>query len=202
MAKVSTDKTAPQIGMPVGSRKEVEDLGVPTRNISTCSAHSMDNRGCAFRDICDRDHRDTRPRYEIVQKISSSGNIRRYHAPCFMVVPKEASATDNGELYEVIGGEGDTYYGRGSVKRHLKRDPNCNDCTHGRCEAWDDREDLEFHCPEFPAAATHPELVKFARKIMARKGGAIKAKAAIKARLLGGEEEPEVPEKTHATKSK
>lgn len=191
MALVTNEKEAPQLGTPVGSRAEVEALGCPLRNIATCSAHTADNMGCHFFGICDRDFRGTRPQNQIVQRISSNGGVRRYHAPCFAIVPKEAVASDNQELYEVIGGEGDTYTGRGSVKRHPKRDPNCNDCSQGKCEAWDDKEDIEYLCPEFPAAATHPELVKFARKIVARKGGAVKQKAAIRARLLGGEDDPD-----------
>jgi len=184
------------IVQPVGSRKEVEDLGCPLRNIGTCSQPAPGNMGCVSFSICDREWRGDRPRNEIVQRISSAGGIRVYHAPCFAIIPKEAAANDNQELYEVIGGESvpgepDTVYvSRGSVKRHPRRDPNCNDCSLGKCEAWDDKEDIEYTCTRFPAAATHKELVKFARKIVARKGGAIKQKAAIKARLLGGEDDP------------
>ena len=196
MALVTNEKEAPQIFRPVGSRREVEDLGCPLRNIATCSAHTSDNMGCAAFGICDREWRGDRPRNEVVQRISSAGGVRVYHAPCFANVPKEAAANDNGELYEVLEvespeGEPDTkYIGRGSVKRHPKRDPNCNDCQLGKCEAWDDREDIEYACTKYPAAATHPELVKFARKIVARKGGAVRQKAAIKAKLLGGEDDP------------
>jgi hypothetical protein len=194
VALVTNEKEAPQLSQPVGSRQEVEDLGCPTRNISTCSLHTPDNMGCEQFRVCDREWRGTRPRNEIVQRISAAGGVRVTHMPCFAIIPKELAANDNGELYEVIGGEGETYSGRGSVKRHPHRDPDCNDCSLGKCEAWDDREDLEFHCPEFPAAATHKELVKFARKIVARKGGAVRQKAAIKARLLGGDEPEEVSE--------
>jgi len=191
MAVVSTEKDAPQIGVPVGSRERVEALGVPTRNIATCSAHTPDNRGCPMWAICDRAFKGDRPHNQIVRRISSSGGLRVYHAPCFDIVGKEETANDNDELYEVIGGEGDSYEGRGSVKKHPKRDPNCNDCSQGKCEAWVDVENAEFTCPQFPDPETHRELVRFARKKVARMGSAVKQKAAIKARLLGGVEEPE-----------
>lgn len=191
MALVTNEKEAPQISTPVGSIKEVEALGCPTRNIATCSRHTQDNRGCPFFDICDREHKGERPRFEVVRRISGNGGIRVYHAECFNVVPKEATASDNQELYEVIGGEGDVYVGRGSVKKHPKRDPNCNDCAQGKCEAWIDVEDLEYTCPTFPPAAQHRELIKFERKNVARRGSAIKQKAAVKTRLLGESDTPE-----------
>jgi hypothetical protein len=206
VALVTNEKEAPQIVRPVGSRKEVEDLGCPLRNIGTCSQHSPTNMGCDAFNICDREWRGERPKNEVVQRISSSGGVRIYHAPCFANVPKESTANDNQELYEIMAVESDSgepdvvYIGRGSVKRHPKRDPNCNDCSLGKCDAWDDKDDIEYTCNKFPAAATHPELVKFARKIVARKGGAIRQKASIKARLLGGEDDP-VAEETDIAKN-
>ena len=92
MAVVSTEKDAPQIGVPVGSRERVEALGVPTRNIATCSAHTPDNRGCPMWAICDRAFKGDRPHNQIVRRISSSGGLRVYHAPCFDIVGKEGTA--------------------------------------------------------------------------------------------------------------
>lgn len=199
MAKVSTDQDAPQIWRPVGSRQEVEDMEIPTRNIATCSAHvegKDGNAGCPMWRNCDRAYKGSRPHFEIVRKISgSNGGVRTYAAECFNIIPKELTANDNGDLYDVIGGEGDTYLARGSVKRHVKRDPDCNDCAEGKCNTWDDVEELEHVCPTFPAAATHPELAKFARRIMARRGTSVKQKAAIRASLLGGEDDKDTDEK-------
>ena len=202
MAKVSDDRNAPpQIGRPIGSLAEVQALGVPTRNIATCSAHTeRENMGCPMRHLCDRDFRDARPQNEIVQIISSDGNVRTTILPCFDTVKMEAELEDNGGLITVIGGENDKFHTRGSVKRHPERDPNCNDCAKGKCEAYDDVEDIALTCPEFPPAALHDELKKFARRIEARHLGSSRKREQVRAALLGGEDDvpSEKPKKAHA----
>lgn len=195
MAKVSVEQDVPQIGVPVGSKAEVEALGVPTRNIATCSARTHDNHGCPMWEFCDREFQGTRPQNQIVRRTNTAG-VRTYAAPCYDIVPREYTANDNGELYEIVGGEGETYQYRGSRKRHEKRDPDCNDCAAGKCNVFDDVEDLEATCPEFPPAAVHPELKKFARKIVARQQTSVRQKAAIRNSLLGGDDVDEKDEKS------
>ena len=191
MAKVSDTKNAPpQIGRPVGSLEEVRALGVPTRNIATCSAHAeRDNMGCPVWEWCDRAYRGTAPQNEIAEYIGPEGDTRDVVRPCFDWVKEEVESLENGTLITIKGYAGEKYYARGSVKRHVERDPDCNDCTKGKCEAYDDSDAIEHVCPEFPAAAVHPELRKFARKMDARSKGAQRTRAARRVALLGGNDE-------------
>lgn len=169
MARVNIEADVPQIGRPVGSKEEIEDLGIPTRNIATCSRHlDRENMGCAMYDNCDRAFRGTTPENEIYTIVKPGGELRTTHGPCFDNVALELSSDANGGYVEIVGCQGDTYLGRGSVKLHKKRDPDCNDCFDGKCIAYVDKDDIEVNCPVFPKAATHPELLKFAR----RKGAA------------------------------
>lgn len=191
MARVQMDDEAPQIGRPVGSKEEVEELQIPTRNISTCSVRQdRENYGCPLWKFCDRSFRGNRPRYQVFRSIKKNGDERISHGPCFDVVQAELNATANGGMVEVLEEyqEGDTYVSRGSVKRHPKRDPNCNDCSDGKCVAYDDKEDVEFKVPVFPPAAEHRELRKYARAISARNRQSKQKKEAIKNRLLTNED--------------
>lgn len=202
MAKVSHEHDIPQIPTPVGSLEEVRALNVPTRNIATCSERdSAKNFGCPEHPHCDRAFRGDRPRNEIVRKIGRGGDVRTVCQACFVTVREEINQDDKGVLVQVIGGEGDDYEYRGSVKAHIKRDPNCNDCSQGKCDKWVDHDGvhaplLKGTCPAFPAAATHPELVKFARRAEARMTGSQQRRAAMERKLLGGDDEaPEKPGK-------
>lgn len=195
MARVAQDHDVPQIAVPVGSREEVEALGVSTRNIATCSKRTdRDNFGCPMRDRCDREHRDTRPHNEIVETIGTTGDVRVGVCACFVTVRAEVDSEDKGTLVRVIGHEGDTFKYRGSRKLHVTRDPNCNECMQGKCEKYVDDE-FESVCEQFPAAATHPELRKFARRREARIGGSVSRRAAIERKLLGGADDESAPEK-------
>ena len=191
MAKVSDRNDAPpQIGRPVGSLAEVKALGVPTRNIATCSAHTeRENMGCPVYELCDRRFRDTRPQNEVGEYVGAEGDLRRVVRPCFDWVKEEAESYENGTLITIIGYAGDPYTIRGSEKKHRERDPNCNDCSAGKCVAYVDRDDLPMICPEFPAAAVHQELQKFARKLLAKAEGAVRARKARTLALLGGGED-------------
>ena len=195
MAKVSIEHDVPQIASPVGSLAELRKLGVPSRNIATCSERdSAKNFGCPQWDNCDREHRGERPHNEIVRTIGMNGDVRTACQACFVTVLAEKNADDKGVLVQVVGHEGEKFKYRGSVKLHITRDPNCNDCAQGKCDKWVDRDDLDGVCHQFPAAATHPDLVKFARRLEARATGSQIRKAAIEKALLGGDDEPEVPE--------
>lgn len=174
MAKVNLDNDYPQISRPVGSSAEVLELSVPLRNVATCCAHAEGENGqmgCPMWKSCDRAFRGDRPQNEIMKVITKEGGIRVYHAPCFDNVKRELELDATGGYAEVIGVEGDTYLCRGSVKRHVTRNPDCADCVKGECNIWDDRDDIEQLCPEFPRAADHPELQKFSRIKVARERG-------------------------------
>jgi len=191
MARVSLENKIPQIGKPVGSRDRVEALTgeVGLRNIATCSRfQERVNRGCSEYGECDREFRGTRPHNEIVHITTADGNVRTQCMACFETVRKERDADAKQMLIEVIGGEGDEYTYRGSVKLHPKRDPNCNKCAEGKCEAYVDKDDLKATCPPFPEPEEHRELVKFARIREAR--GRIKGntKAALRRRIFGPED--------------
>lgn len=192
MARVQMDDDAPQIGRPVGSKEEVEELGVSTRNIATCSLRQdRENFGCPMWKSCDRVFRGTRPQNQVYQITKKGGETRISHGPCFDVVQMELNAEANGGYVEVLDEfkEGMSYISRGSVKRHKKRDPDCDDCQNGRCTVYDDKDDIEFLCPEFPPAAEHRELRKFARSMKARARGRKQKREAIKSRLLEGDGE-------------
>lgn len=197
MARSTVENDTPQVSTPVGSLEEVKALGVPTRNICTCSEREdKKNAGCPVWDFCDRKFRGTRPQFQIYQLVTREGNTRITHDACFNIVRKEMDADDKRQLVEVIGGEGDEYTYRGSVKLHPVRNPNCNECAQGKCEKWEDRSDLKFTVPEFPPAADHDELVKYSRKIDARQRGGVIKKADRREALLGPtDEEPKAAEK-------
>lgn len=190
MARVSMkDNAPPQIGHPVGSLEELRALGLndrEMRNIRSCSA------SCPVFEICDRSYRGTRPQNEVVRKVNRAGKVRVYVAPCYDTVQKESVAAENFESYTIIGGEGDEYTYKGSEKLHSVRDPNCNDCTHGRCEKYQNRNDLKAICPAFPPAAEHPELVMFAERVQARQSTGVRKAEAIKEALLSGAAEVNV----------
>lgn len=191
MAKVSLDHKIPQIVKPAGSRDDVESLtgDVGLRNISTCSARvERHNFGCQEYPNCDRDFRGTHPQNEIVRITTADGNLRTQCMACFETVRKEREADGKQMLVEVIGGEGDTFQYRGSIKLHPKRDPNCNKCSEGKCEAYVDKEDLEMICPPFPPAEEHRELIKFARIREARGRISTKTKSALRRRIYGPED--------------
>lgn len=185
MAKVSLDNKAPQINRPVGSLDELKVLGVPTRNICSCSDRAVGNAGCPVDYACDRAWKGTRPQMQVIRLTTKDGRVRVSESPCFNVIKKELDAEDKGNLVEVIGGEGDEYTYRGSVKRHPVRDPNCNYCAQGKCELWDDKNDLKKTCAEFPPAATHPELVKFAHKVRAKTETGVQKRENLKEQLYG-----------------
>lgn len=192
MAKVSLDSKAPQISRPVGSLDELRELGVPTRNISTCSERDGNNNaGCPMWYACDRTFRDTRPHMQIGRITTRDGRVRTSCGPCFNWLRKELDADEKGNLVEIIGGEGDTYTYRGSVKRHPVRDPNCNYCAQGKCDLWDDVDNLTAVCPEFPKAATHPELIMFAHKVRAKVETGVQKKESIRQQLYGPDEPKE-----------
>jgi hypothetical protein len=202
MARVQVDQDVPQIGRPVGSREEIEAMGLPTRNIATCSAHQdRENMGCPVWRNCDREFRGKRPQNQPYQITKSGGEVRTTCGACFDVVALELQVEANGGLVEVIGKEGTTYLGRGSIKRHKKRDPDCDDCHNGKCNAYDDVEDLEFTCPKFPPASTHKELRKFARAIAAKNRGRQSRRQNIKDRLLGEDDPIEEKPSGRAAKS-
>lgn len=188
MANVSLDHKIPQIGQPVGSRSEVLDLGIPSRNIASCSRpEEKENRGCPRWDQCDRAFRGERPQNEAVRMITGEGNVRVTVNPCFVNVKKELEADDKGMLIEVVAREGEKYTYRGSVKV----DDKCPDCLRGECRRphmYEDRDDLEAVVPTFPPAEEHPELVRFARMREARVGSSRNKKAALKQRLLPADE--------------
>jgi hypothetical protein len=123
-----------------------------------------------------------------VRKVNSAGKVRVYQAPCFDTIPREAVAADNHELYDIIGGEGEEYTYTGSVKKHPVRDPNCNACAQGRCEAYENRNDLKAVCAEFEPAAEHHELVQFAERVRARTTTGVRKKEAVRESLLPGSE--------------
>ena len=184
MAKVSMkDNAPPQIGYPVGGLEELRALGLDDkalRNIRSCS------ESCPVWYICDRSFRGTRPQLEVVRKVNRNGKIRVYVGPCYDTVHHESVAADNFESYTIIGHEGDEYTYKGSEKLHPQRDPNCNDCSHGRCEKYVDRNDLKVTCPTFPPAAEHPELVMFAERVAARQSTGVRTKEALDRALLPG----------------
>lgn len=174
MARVNLEEDYPQISQPVGSSKEVQDLEVPLRNVATCTVHSegeSGSMGCPVWKLCDRAYRGSRPQNEIMKTITKEGGIRVYHDACFNNIRREVQLDKSGGYAAVIGSEGDTYLSRGSVKRHPKRDPDCPDCIKGECNIWDDKTDIPQLCPEFPAAADHDELKKFAMIKEARERG-------------------------------
>lgn len=178
----------PQISRPVGSSEEVDALQVPLRNIATCCERDANKAlGCSMYGNCDREFRDTRPQNQIFTNVKKNGEIRTTHGACFEVVKLEIEAEMNGGYIEVIGGEGDVYESRGSVKKHPKRDPDCGDCQKGECVAYVDREDLEYLCPPFPPAEEHKELRKFARLRTARAKGKARERTAKKNSLLNNE---------------
>lgn len=188
MARVSLDNDYPQIARPVGSSEEVKALDVPLRNVATCCAH-VDGKdgamGCPrYSEQCDREYRGTRPRMEVMKVITKEGGIRVYHAPCFDNVGREIELEAQGGYAEVIGQEGDTYLSRGSVKRHIKRDPDCPDCARNDCNIWDDKDDIPQECPPFPKAEEHEELKKFANIKKARERGHIVKRSQQAERLL------------------
>ena len=188
MAKSLVENSTPQVFTPVGSLAEVKALGILTRNVCTCSEpEDKRNAGCEMYARCDRKFRDTRPQFQIYRFITSEGNIRTTHDACYNLVRKEVDAEGKRQFIEVIGGEGDSYTYRGSVKAHPVRDPNCNFCTQGKCEKWVDREDLVFDVPEFPPASENAELIKFARKVDARNQTGVIKTAARRDALLGPE---------------
>lgn len=188
MAKVSLDNKAPQINRPVGSLDELKVLGVPSRNICTCSDRAEGNAGCPVAWACDREWKGERPQIQIMRLTTRDGRVRVSESPCFNVIKKELDADDKGNLVEIIGGEGDEYTYRGSVKRHLTRDPNCNYCAQGKCDLWDDRDDLKKIAAAFPPAATHPELVKFAHKVRAKTETGVQKRENLKEQLYGASE--------------
>lgn len=174
MAKVSIKDELPQIGLPVGSKEELAALGITgknLRNISTCSAHEEFNMGCPLYENCDRAWRDARPQNQVAEEVKPDGNMRRYHAPCFYVVGRELVAEKNGGYVEVIGGEGMTYKGRGSERRHP--DPvkgaaaGCIACAERKCIVYDDKDDIPVTCPPYPLAEEHVDLRRFARIVKA-----------------------------------
>lgn len=188
MARVALDHKVPQLGMPVGSKSEVEDLDIPTRNIATCSRRvDRENFGCPMYPHCDREFRGQRPQNEVVRTITSDGNLRVTVNPCFVNVRKERDADAKGVLIQVIAHEGEEYTYRGSVKVAS----DCPDCARGECKRghlYEDREDLKAVCPPFPQAAAHRELQKFARLREAKLGTSTNKKAALKRQLLGPDE--------------
>lgn len=192
MAKVSLDHKVPQIGMPVGSKAEVEALGIPTRNIATCSRRvDRENAGCPMREHCDRDFCGTRPQNEAVRMITSDGNLRVTVNPCFINVRKEREADGKGMLIEVIAREGEEYTYRGSVKV----DADCPDCKRGECKRphmYRDSDELKAVVPAFPPAAEHKDLKRFARLREARTETSTNKKAALRKQLLGGDENAKV----------
>lgn len=192
MARVSLEHKVPQIVKPVGSRDEVESLAgdVGLRNISTCSRRQeRTNFGCALYEDCDRDFRGTRPHNEGVRITTSDGNLRVQCMACFETVRKEREADAKGMLVEVIAQEGESITYRGSVKMHPKREPTCNKCSEGKCEAYIDVEDLEMTIPKFPDAAEHRDLIKFARIRDARGRISANTKKALRRRIYGPEDE-------------
>lgn len=208
MTRVAVTHDVPQIFIPVGSLAEVKALGLPTRNISTCSERDdRNNYGCPLWEHCDRTFRGDRPHNEIVRTIGTNGDVRFIARPCFMTVQAELDSVDKNTLVQVIGGEGDSYTYRGSQKAHIKRDPDCNDCMQGKCEKWVDVAEIPAVCDQFPPAATHRELVKFARRNEARKGSSAMRKEKLERALLGGGDEdmvmdaPEVPAKARGARS-
>jgi hypothetical protein len=201
------EKDYPQIARPVGSLKELAALGVPTVNIATCSAHvDRQNMGCPVYKLCDREFRDSTPQNQVFTVIKRDGNMRTSCGPCFDVVLKETQIEANGGLVKVVAGEGETFLSRGSVKLHPKRDPNCNECAQGKCDKYEDREDLVVTCLPFPAAARHPELVKFARVVEARQEGRSRSRKSLEAQLLGSPSpvvpNPEGPAESHGGRTK
>lgn len=184
MAKVSLENKAPQINRPVGSLDELRVLGVPSRNICTCSDRGDKNAGCPMDYACDRPWKGTRPRMQVLRLTTRDGRVRVSETPCFEAVRKELDADDKGNLVEIIGGEGDEYTYRGSERRNK----NCPDCANGECKrthVWDDKSDLKKVCGEFPPAATHPELVKFAHKVRAKTETGVQKRENLKAQLYG-----------------
>lgn len=191
MAKVALDHKVPQIGRPVGSKSEVEALDIPTRNISTCSRREeRENFGCPEFKHCDRAFRGQRPQNEVVQIITSDGNMRTAVNPCFVNVKKEREADAKGMLVTVIAHEGEPYTYRGSVRVN----DDCPDCERGECRRshlYEDRDDIEAVCPPFPPAAEHRELIRFERLRQAKLGTSANKKASLSKQLLGRESEPE-----------
>jgi len=192
MAKVSAEKNdAPQIGYPVGSLDEIKAMGIPSRNICTCSERvDLKNAGCIKYPVCDRKFRGTRPQNQLYQHVKADGNVRVAVDACFNIIHKEEEADDKGELITVIGAEGDSYTYRGSVKKHPTRNPDCPACLKGECHTYVDREDLPGIVEPFPPADEHPELVKFARKMDARQTLSVNQRAARKDALLGPDPTP------------
>lgn len=187
MARVALDHKIPQIGMPVGSKSEVEALDVPTRNIATCSRRvDKENFGCPVYEFCDRAFRGERPQNEVVRTVSSDGNVRVTVNPCFVNVRKEREADGKGMLVQVIGHEGSEYTYRGSEKVVT----DCPDCERGECRRphmYQDSEELKATCPKFPPAAQHRDLIRFERIREARMGTSVNRKAALERQLLGKE---------------
>jgi len=198
MARVRFDEDVPSISRPVGSLDEVKELAGPhltkafTRNIASCSEHrDRENRGCDEWESCDRTFRGSRPQLEVVEFIGSGGNVRVMAIPCYAAIKKERNDANKGTSTRVIGGEGSEYTYQGSEKLHLRRDPDCNLCVKGECHLSKDSE-FTAVCGTFPAAETHPDLRKFARKIVARTRGSVNRREEARARLLGGEDESDV----------
>jgi hypothetical protein len=191
MAKVSFKSDLPQIPLPVGSKEELAELGIrdkDLRNIATCSQHEAFNLGCLAYENCDRAWRNTRPQTQVFEEVKPDGSMRRGHAPCFFIVQRELVAEQNGGLVEIVGGEGDTYMGRGSVRRHPKPDPGCIACGEHRCTIYDDKDDIEVECKPFPPAAEHRELRKYARIVRANVERKMRSQVNKRKALLRDEE--------------
>jgi hypothetical protein len=205
VAKVDVEREYPQISQPVGSKKEVEALGVPLRNIATCSVHTVENMGCPSYRICDREFKDDRPRNQIYQLIKRSGDIRTSCGACFDVVKLESQIEANGGLVKVVGGEGDKFKNRGSQKLHPRRNADCNDCASGKCEKYEDVVE-EVVCKPFPPASEHAELVKFDRIREARDSNRDRSRKSLEAQLLGAPSpvvpKPEAPEDSRGGRTK
>ena len=201
MARVALDHKVPQIGMPVGSKAEVEALDIPTRNIATCSRRvEKENFGCPEYQNCDREYRGTRPRNEVQRMVTADGNVRVTVNPCFVCVRKEREADAKGMLVEIIAGEGEEFTYRGSVRV----DDSCPDCAKGECKRphmYRDADDLTMVCPPFKPAAEHRELQRFARLREARLGSSKNKKASLRRQLLGPDEPAEIKVKASGARA-
>lgn len=146
--------------VPVGTVEEVSELQLPLYNFATCSAQTPNSMGCPWKRFCDTGNVHLRA---IVSGHTPPGHAKPLAGPETIAVFRQLTLSEGraaavleipcyayyysglhqrrqqmgetGEIIKILGvaGDGKKYRFVETVRAHTKRNPDCDDCTAGRC---------------------------------------------------------------------
>lgn len=168
------------IWYPIGTRPEIDALGLPSNTTASCSMQTSDNRGCPWFSKCRfRQIRDGHTPPGHTQALKGPENVAVYvqlsqgqggaadikFMSCEMYYQSGlhqrwrhmVSDDSSGEVIKVLGiaGDGKKYIQKEQVKKHLIKDPNCPNCATNTCilmtpRVGKDGKAIRVEIPRFP----------------------------------------------------